>query len=60
MIANKEYRRLDFNKIAFDKKTIPYEESVKSSTSLNVSTNIQVTKVKKDYKNKCVKLETSY
>lgn len=61
MFANKDtYRRLDFSKINFTKETILMADALKDVASIDTSSKFEVTKVEKDYDNKCVKLEISY
>lgn len=54
------YRRLDFSKINFDNKTIAMHDALKDVDNTTMVSGIQITKAKKDFDNKCVKLETSY
>lgn len=54
------YRRLDFSKIAFADETVTMDDALKNVPSAEPISKIEITKVKKDYDNKCVKLEISY
>ena len=61
-----EYRKLNFNKLKFG-GTLSTDEALKDVAPidypdevLNGDKKISITKVKKDYVNKCVKLEISY
>lgn len=62
-----EYRRLNFEKLNFAPAETTFEEALASVTLLNIPDDVlseknkmKITKVEKDYKNKCVKLEISY
>ena len=61
------YRRLDFSKLNFSSNTITYDQALKDvepmmfgEDVLSGKKKIKITKAEKDYKKKCVKLETSY
>lgn len=61
-----EYRKLNFNKLKFG-GTLSMDEALKDVTPidypdevLNGDKKVSITKAKKDYVNKCVKLEISY
>ena len=63
-VSMSEYRRLDFSKLNLTKKKIKYEDSDKKATPFDFTNDIifgqkkiNVTKAKKDYDDKCVKLE---
>lgn len=62
-----KYRKLNFNNLKYAKDTISFDEAVKNSEIASISGKITdgskqvfVTNAKKDYKNKCVKLEIYY
>lgn len=55
-----EYRRIDFSKISFAKEPVSMSETLKNVASAPQVSKMKITKAKKDYCNKCVKLETSY
>ena len=59
-----EYRRLNFGKLNFSDDTISYDEALENATPFDFTNDIifgqkkiNVTKAKKDYDDKCVKLE---
>lgn len=63
-VSMSEYRRLDFSKLNFSDDVITYEDAVKKATPFDFTNDIifgqkkiNVTKAKKDYDDKCVKLE---
>ena len=50
------YHRLDFSKINFDNKTIAMHDALKDIDNTTMVSGIQITKAKKDFDNKCVKI----
>lgn len=61
MAANKNnYCRLDFSKINFAKETVLMSDVLENATSIDIPSKLEITKAKKDFDDKCVKLEISY
>lgn len=55
-----EYRKLDLNKLHFAKTPVSYKEAIKNATPCTITGNqIQITKAKKDYKKKAIRLRIS-
>lgn len=57
---NNGYRRLNFSKIKFSDTVADMNNVLKDIPSVELSSMVKFTKAEKDYKNKCVKLVTSY